>query len=78
MKRSNWSILITVISVCLSLLSYGSTNKEAELQIEKLELGFPSPAIPFYHVMADVKLPSASMIEVEVIFIVDIAIPVAH
>ncbi|HRN58194.1 MAG TPA: hypothetical protein PLL71_17165, partial [Agriterribacter sp.] len=35
------------------------------LKLTKLELNYPSPAIPYYHIKADINLPSASMIEVE-------------
>lgn len=68
MKQSQRSVSIMLLLLCMKLVSYGSTTKkEGDLELEKLELGFPSPAIPFYHIMADVKLPNATMIEVEVI-----------
>jgi hypothetical protein len=40
--------------------------KEAtkELNIKHIELGSPVPAIPFYHFIADLELPSPSIIEV--------------
>ncbi|MDR1097974.1 MAG: hypothetical protein LBL57_07580 [Tannerella sp.] len=39
----------------------------ANLKISSLELGYPHPAIPFYHFKAGLELPEASMIEVEAV-----------
>ncbi len=39
--------------------------KSKELVIHELELGYPCPAIPFYHFIAELELPHASIIEVE-------------
>jgi len=36
-----------------------------QLKIDKIELDYPSPAIPFYHFKAELDLPQASIIEVE-------------
>jgi hypothetical protein len=36
-----------------------------ELNIKKIELGFPEPGIPFYHFKADLELPESSIIVVE-------------
>lgn len=36
-----------------------------ELEIEKIELGYPSPGIPFYHFIAELELPRSSIIEIE-------------
>jgi hypothetical protein len=36
-----------------------------ELNISKIELGFPEPGIPFYHFRADLELPRSSIIVVE-------------
>jgi hypothetical protein len=41
-----------------------SRNNQA-LTIRNLELGYPSPGIPFYHFRADLELPQSSIIEVE-------------
>lgn len=38
---------------------------DKELKISHLELGYPCPAIPFYHFIAEIDLPQASIIEVE-------------
>ena len=36
-----------------------------DLNITKIELGYPSPAIPYYHFKADIELRQSSIIEVE-------------
>lgn len=36
-----------------------------QLNIKKIELAYPTPAIPFYHFKADLELPQPSMVEVE-------------
>ena len=36
-----------------------------KLNVVKLEMNYPVPAIPYYHVKADIELPQSSMIEVE-------------
>ena len=35
------------------------------LKLTNLELNYPNHAIPYYHIKADLNLPSSSMIEVE-------------
>ncbi len=35
-----------------------------DLDISKIELGYPCPGIPFYHFRADLELPRSSIIEV--------------
>ena len=45
--------------------SFGKGDKESELKVHKFELRFPCPAIPFYHFIAELELPEASIIEVE-------------
>lgn len=37
------------------------------LKVSKLELNYPSPGIPYYHIKADVTLPQPAMIEVEML-----------
>jgi len=37
-----------------------------ELKIGKIELGYPCPAIPFYHFKAELDVPRPSIIEIEV------------
>ena len=54
----------------LLLALYGTSNVSAQkqqLKIVNMELGYPSPAIPFYHLRADLELPNPSIIEVEVV-----------
>jgi hypothetical protein len=61
--------LIFLQSLCLilffSLPGFGIGEKNKELVIHELELGYPCPAIPFYHFIAELELPQASIIEVE-------------
>uniref|UniRef100_UPI0032180FFE hypothetical protein n=1 Tax=uncultured Draconibacterium sp. TaxID=1573823 RepID=UPI0032180FFE len=40
------------------------TQAKEELNIKKIELGYPVPAIPYYHLKADLELPYESVIEV--------------
>ncbi|PID92780.1 MAG: hypothetical protein CSA96_01470 [Bacteroidetes bacterium] len=42
-------------------------EKTGTLKIAHIDLGYPLPAIPFYHFKADLELPEASVIEVEAI-----------
>ncbi|MCG8310166.1 MAG: hypothetical protein MI975_22400 [Cytophagales bacterium] len=49
----------------ISILSHADKGKTKALEISKIELGYPCPAIPFYHFMAELELPEASIIEVE-------------
>ena len=44
----------------------GAVFAKDELKIKKVELGYPVPAIPYYHLSADIELPTPSIIEVEV------------
>ncbi len=37
------------------------------LKLTALELNYPTPAVPYYHLKADIVLPSPSMIEVELV-----------
>ncbi|MFI5124715.1 MAG: hypothetical protein ACHQDF_05270 [Chitinophagales bacterium] len=50
----------------LFLTGLSAAPRPAELKIGELELGYPSPAIPFYHLRAQLQLPNPSVIEVEV------------
>ncbi|MDP4130463.1 MAG: hypothetical protein Q8918_00820 [Bacteroidota bacterium] len=50
----------------LFLTSLSAAPRPAELKIGQLELGYPCPAIPFYHLRAQLQLPNPSVIEVEV------------
>jgi hypothetical protein len=42
-------------------------SKSKELVIHELKLDYPCPAIPFYHFIAELELPEASIIEAEAI-----------
>jgi len=59
-----WKLAISVV-LPLIIVSAQLYAKEGRLNIEKIELGFPCPAIPYYHFIADIDLPEASIIEVE-------------
>jgi hypothetical protein len=59
-------IFLVFLAALLQILPvYGKGDKTRELKIRKLELGYPCPAIPFYHFLAEVELPQPSIIEVE-------------
>lgn len=61
----------TLIVLIILLLTYTSLNyaqKSAEsknLTVHNVKLGYPCPGIPYYHVLAELELPWASIIEVE-------------
>lgn len=64
MKKTLFAIVL-----CVSLtVSMNTEAKKSEpfLKIEHIELGYPVPAIPFYHFKTTLELPEASIIEVEV------------
>jgi hypothetical protein len=55
----------TLVIIILTVLFLGNTGSAKErLNINKLELDCPIPAIPFYHFRADLQLPYESIIEV--------------
>ena len=49
----------------LSPTGYGMEIRNKELVIHELKLDYPCPAIPFYHFIAEMELPYASIIEAE-------------
>ena len=66
MKKFTYFLLISLSFVIFfSSQGYARGDKPQGLVIKKLELGYPVPAIPFYHFLAEVELPQASIIEVE-------------
>lgn len=67
MKKSKFFLLNFFILVFIAISGFGKGDKNKELKVDKLELGYPCPAIPFYHMIVEVELPQASMIEVEAI-----------
>lgn len=54
-----------ILAFAVSVTVFAKDAKD-ELKIKKVELGYPVPAIPYYHLSADIELPSPSIIEVEV------------
>lgn len=70
MNRSMFHFLKRTFVTLLTILSASTLiaqkSKEVkELNIKKIELGYPCPGIPFYHFKADLELPQSSIIEVE-------------
>ncbi|MFI5192834.1 MAG: hypothetical protein ACHQD7_02220 [Chitinophagales bacterium] len=57
---------ITTVIGLMFLSGVAAAPRPGELKIGQLELGYPSPAIPFYHFRAQLQLPNPSVIEVEV------------
>ncbi|MGN6495417.1 MAG: hypothetical protein ACTHLE_25745 [Agriterribacter sp.] len=58
--------VIAVTIALLSAFSWGLNDATAQsLKVLKLEMNYPSPGIPYYHIKANLELPSSSMIEVE-------------
>jgi len=65
MKKHLFYLLSTFFLLSISLSGFGKADKNKELTIHELKLGYPCPAIPFYHFIAEIQLPQASIIEVE-------------
>ena len=65
MKRYITYSFTVLFFLFTTIFSFGKGDKNSELKVHKLELGFPCPAIPFYHFIAELELPEASIIEVE-------------
>ncbi len=59
-------ILIILLLNNSSSIYAQKSKKEENLIIQNIELGYPSPAIPYYHVKAELELPQHSIIEIEV------------
>jgi len=67
MKKIKFFLLLAfILFICVSAV-FGKNDKSKELTIHKMELDYPCPAIPFYHFIAELELPHASIIEVEAI-----------
>ncbi len=66
MKKALFPLLpaITFLLMTTHLL-FAQKRKAKELNITHIELGYPCPAMPFYHFLAEVELPEPSIIEVE-------------
>ncbi|MBX3242691.1 MAG: hypothetical protein KIT80_03785 [Chitinophagaceae bacterium] len=62
MKSIMLRIVCPVIGCLFSVFVQGQ-----KLNVAKLDINYPVPAIPYYHIKADLNLPTSSMIEVEMI-----------
>ncbi len=62
MKKFHERILILFVFILCVLA--GHAKEKPQLQISQIELGYPVPAIPFYHFKAELQLPDSSIIEV--------------
>ncbi len=58
-------VSLVLCFICFVFYGEGKEKQEA-LKITDIELGYPVPAIPFYHFKANLELAEASIIEVEV------------
>lgn len=65
MKKNRLQSL-TILFASMFLV-WGANSKEiqSQLNITKIEMGVPEPAIPFYHFIAEIDLPEPSIIEVQ-------------
>ncbi|MEY3367306.1 MAG: hypothetical protein RI973_461 [Bacteroidota bacterium] len=59
------ALLKTALFAALLLHAASTTAQNQQLQIKDIRLDYPKPGIPFYHCLASVELPTASIIEVE-------------
>lgn len=57
-----WNMFIGMVILTIGTAEPISVK---ELKIEKIELGYPCPGIPFYHFKAELELPRSSIIEIE-------------
>ena len=64
MKHSNLVYSIIILSLLISNIGFANSPKDNVLKVNNLELGYPCPAIPFYHFIAELELPQPSIIEV--------------
>jgi hypothetical protein len=57
----------SIVMFCCLFLSFNTQGKDDSktLKITHIELGYPVPAIPFYHFKAELEIPQSSIIEVE-------------
>ena len=65
MRKRQFYFFSILFFLLISTVGHAKEKKEEKLEIHKIELGYPSPAIPFYHFIVELQLPEASMIEVE-------------
>ena len=58
--------IVCLLTMAFAILASAQKSAEGkELNITKIELGYPCPGIPFYHFKAELELPESSIIEVE-------------
>jgi len=65
-KLSIFLLLALSVLTFSYLTAFGKGAKPKELKVTSIELGYPCPAMPFYHFIAEIKLPQPSIIEVQV------------
>lgn len=66
MKKISVFLVLTMFFFSSSVLPVRAKgSKTGELKITSIELGYPCPAMPFYHVIAELELPHPSIIEVQ-------------
>jgi hypothetical protein len=66
MKSSEKTAIALLLAFLLIFPLTAQRAKQSEtLQIKNIELLYPSPGVPYYHLKADLELPRSSMIEVE-------------
>lgn len=58
---------VTKFLICFVITGFTTSAFSQKLSVARLDINFPVPAIPYYHIKADLDLPSASMIEVEML-----------
>ena len=64
---NKWNLLHRVAFFCVFVLVIfiGKSSSAEKLNVKHIELGYPSPGIPFYHFKAELELPRSSIISVE-------------
>lgn len=62
MKFTVAKFLLFAVITSLSLSVSGQ-----KLNVSRLDINYPVPAVPYYHIKADLQLPNPSMIEVEML-----------
>ena len=63
MIRYNCKLIVSLFTILVGVIGPISA-KDGQLKIVEIELGYPCPAIPFYHFKAELDLPEASIIEI--------------
>ncbi|MGM0529103.1 MAG: hypothetical protein ACQERS_11900 [Bacteroidota bacterium] len=65
MKKQKFFFVNILIGLFFLTIGTAGHATDKELKTGKIELGYPCPAIPFYHFKAELELPSPSIIEIE-------------